>query len=59
MKTLTQDQRYRIAEAFDIVRSVFAEIREEPGMKDRAEALDNALCVFDFMLTDGEVGKLF
>lgn len=51
MKTLTQDQRYRIAEAFDIVRSVFADVRDEKGMARIANRLDKVLGILDNLLT--------
>ena len=43
MKTLTPDQRDRIAEAFDLVRSVFSEVRDEKGMTRIANRLDKVL----------------
>ena len=47
MKTLTPDQRDRITEAFDIVRDVFAEVRDKDGMTRIANRIDKVLGLLD------------
>lgn len=51
MKTLTDAQREKIVEAFDLVRSVFADVRDEKGMARIANRLDKVLGILDNLIT--------